>query len=111
MKSTTILVLALAGNAFAGDIAYRCIGADGSAFYRSHPCPRTSSAVAPIIGGAGGVAIVPGSVRQEEVHRTQACQQAREKWNRTLSHANGSGHQIPPDYANKVAANIAALCY
>ncbi|BEP89159.1 hypothetical protein GmRootV77_42330 [Variovorax sp. V77] len=111
MKSITILALALAGNAFAGDAAYKCVGADGSAFYRSRPCPGTSISIAPVIGGAGGYAVVPGPVRQEEVARSQACQSAQEKWNRTLSHASSRGHQIPSDYANKAQANIAALCY
>jgi hypothetical protein len=111
MKSIAILALALAGNVFAGDVAYKCIGADGSTFYRSHPCSSTSSSIAPVIGGAGGLAVVPGSVREQKIERSQACQLAREKWYRTLDGAQSRGHQIPQDYANKVQANISALCY
>lgn len=111
MKSIAILTVALAGIAFASDVAYKCIGPDGSTFYRSRPCPRASSSIAPVIGGAGGFAVVPGPVRQEEVQRSQACQSAQEKWNRTLEGARNRGHQIPRDYANKVEANISALCY
>lgn len=111
MKTIAMLTLLLAGNVFAGDVAYRCIGADGSVFYRSRPCPSTSSSIAPVMGGSGGFAVVPGSVRQEEVDRSQACQLAREKWDRTLSNARSRGHQIQQEYANKVEANISALCY
>lgn len=80
MKSITIL--ALPGNAFAGDAAYKCVGAGGSA-YRIRPCPGSSISIVPVIGSAGGYAIVPGSVRQEEAGRSQACQSAQEKESNT----------------------------
>lgn len=34
MKSIAILALTLASNVFAGDVAYKCIGADGSSARR-----------------------------------------------------------------------------
>lgn len=110
MKTIAILALALSSSVFAGDRAYRCVGPSG-VFYRSQPCPSSSSSVAPIIDGAGGLALVPGAVQQQQIDRAEACESAREKWDRTLAAARSRGHTIQREYASRVEANIAALCY
>ncbi len=109
MKSIAILTLALTCNALADGIAYKCTGYDGSVFYRNNGCPSHSGFAAPVIGGAGGVALVNGSVRQEVIKRSLACQLARAKWERTLNMS--SGRPIPQNYVATVEANISALCY